>query len=276
MRNFKKYIFVIIMLLVPLAATSQGVPRDPLSIEAMINNHRVVRTALDVRCLAEIMLLEKHKETAGQVERYDSISKGIDRYQRDFNLLRTILQGAGLTYKIIASCNTITNDLANYVDLLQDYTDLVYSQRRIEKTDTVILNESKKMYSQIKDIYPELKKSLVNLAGQLTGVTQCKTSQLMLTMDEVNDNLDKLVSIIDSSYGHLWAYMTMRKYYFNKNMFLRPSVQELIDGAYTSWMRSAILVGNSIKSRHPIDFKVQLGGGSLLGQPRTLTKTTDI
>ena len=246
-----------------------------LSLEAMINNHRVVRTALDIRMTSEILLLKEHKKTAKQVVRYDSISANIDKYQRSFDLLRTILAGAGLALTYSHTCSTVVKDLQGYADLLNDYKTLVISTKHVESTDTIILHQSERMYTEIKDFYPQLSKSLKDLFLALSGATQYKTSELMLYMDSVTENLEQLVSIIETNYGELWAYMIMRKYYFNKSIFMRGSTQELIDGAYSSWMSSAILVSNSIKAQRPIDFKVQLGGGGLLGQPRTLTRTSD-
>lgn len=58
---FRRNILAFMMAILPSAMWAQD---DPLSLEAMIDNHKTVRTVLDVRAIMELGVYEYHNNTA--------------------------------------------------------------------------------------------------------------------------------------------------------------------------------------------------------------------
>lgn len=253
---------------VSLAPVRAQILPDEASIEAMIGNHRMVKTALDVRLITEIALVKAHKTTALNVTDYKAVNDTLDKYQRSFDILNTILSGASTALKTVNTVKRSKQNIEGILNLIADYQMNFLLKGDVEVADTIILNTCYRCVLDTKDAVNSLWKSYAAIGSYFTGVTECKTSNLMATFESMNESLDNLDRVLSHAYGRLWYYMLMRSHYFKGELFTSINVKQIVEGAYGTWMQSAQDVGQDIRSRQHTSRGTHLGGGGLLGERR--------
>jgi hypothetical protein len=72
-----RYYYIIVALLawLPTKSHAQFGINDMPSMEAMISNHKTVRTALDIRMIAELGVEQVHEGSQKSIEEYQESSK---------------------------------------------------------------------------------------------------------------------------------------------------------------------------------------------------------
>lgn len=69
---FKRYILLFLMCVLPSCIWAQD---DPVSLEAMIYNHKKVRTLLEVRAIAELGVYEYHKQSSKKISDHRKVAE---------------------------------------------------------------------------------------------------------------------------------------------------------------------------------------------------------
>lgn len=241
---------------------------DEASIEAMIASHKAFRTALDVRLIAELALLDAHKTTARRVEDYKNVNDSLDKYQRSFDLLYTILQGSATAIKTVSTVNRSKSNIEGMLNLLNYYRGNFLMKLNVQVSDTVLITTCNNCINQTRDAVNELWKSYVQIGGYLSGATECKTANLLDTFESMNESLDDLDRALSSAYSRLWYYMLIRCHYYKPEIFASINVRDIVDGAFGTWMRSAREIGDEIRTKTHTDRTRKLGGSGLLGEYR--------
>lgn len=76
---FKRYILLFLMCVLPSCIWAQN---DPASLEAMIANHKKVRTLLEVRAIAQLGVYEYHKQSSKKITDHRKVAEQLDKYKR--------------------------------------------------------------------------------------------------------------------------------------------------------------------------------------------------
>lgn len=238
---------------------------DALSLEAMVSNHKTVRTALGIRAALELGVLEAHENFQGSVGDYQKTSKQLDRYKRCFDIIDLILNGTATAYHGIRTYNSIKSNIDAYMQLLNEYNEKFLLKGNVAPTDAIVYTNSEELISSIKSSADGIYKSYIDLAAYLTGTAECSTASMMLCLQCINENMDDIDQAVKNAYLKLWNYMTMRSGFWKAEIFRGKTISELALEAYDSWKKSQyIAMNNNMKNGSKTIFKT-LGGGGLLG-----------
>lgn len=256
------------MIPLPLQAVSTwpGV-NDPLSLEAMIGNHRIVRTALDIRAAAELGVEQAHEGSQKSIEDYQETAKKLDRYKRSFDILELILNGAATAFHGVRTYKNCQNNIKAYVELLGEYEEKILLKGKIWSSDSIIYTTSKQAMEDIKTSATSIYKSYIDLAAYLTGTAEMDTESMMLCLQCINENMDDINSSIKNAYYTLYSYMLIRTGFWKREIFQARNVREMAIDAYESWKKSQYIAFEKNKrgATHGSDKHKSLGGGGLIG-----------
>lgn len=271
MGRFRFLFFLAFFLVMLLGRISADVvaPRDQLSIEAMIGNHKAVTFAMDIKMVTEIGVEKYHEETKKKIKDYKAINDTLDRYRRCFNVLNMVLSGAATAYRTVVMLNRSKDNIEGMVKLLDHYQKNFLTKLNVETSDTVIITICNDCIKDLRQAIPGLYKSYASIGTYFTGVTECTTSNLLTTFQGINTSLDELDAALSGAYSRLWYYMMIRSFYYKREIFASYSVKQILDAAFGSWMQAARDVGEEIRSQTPHATRQRkLGGGGLFGERR--------
>lgn len=269
----RRILHITLFLLFSLLSHAQVGINDVPSMEAMIGNHKKVRTVLEVRAIAELGAYNLHSESRDAVEEYRTIHNKIDKYKRCFDIIDLILNGTATAYHGIRAYNSCKRNIKGYVSLLDDYVEkiLLCDKKllpdRVWVSDSIIYTNSVAAIDTVRREVGHLFKSYYDLATYMTGAMECSTAGLMAILNSINTSLDNIDAAISNAYLSLWSYMTIRLGYWKKDLlFTTRTVRELADSALVHWIKSQNIAFRQLRS--PATTHITLGGGGLLGGKR--------
>lgn len=82
-----KALLLTLLTMLPIRGFAQFGITDPASLEAMIGNHKKVRTILEIRAATEIGVYNMHKSSNEVVQDYEKMHNQLDRYKRYFDMI---------------------------------------------------------------------------------------------------------------------------------------------------------------------------------------------
>lgn len=237
---------------------------DPASLEAMIANHKKVRTLLEVRAIAELGVYEYHKQSSKKITDYRKVAEQLDKYKRCFDIMDLVLQGTATAFHGVNTYTSIKRNITRYWKLIDTYHDKILSHGAVWSSDTLILNTTNRAVEDIRDEVGELYKSYGELSLIVTGATECTTANLMMILKHINESMDHIDSSIYHAYLDIHTYMTIRLGYWKKEIFMARTIKEIVRDSYTRWLKSGHRVFNHLQAKKSFTHK-PLGGGSLIG-----------
>ena len=270
----KKIILLMTLLLVTslrIHAITGGFIPDGASLEAMIGNHRVVGAVLDARVIAEIGVRLAHDTLRSEVKDYKEVSNELDKYYRCLDIVDLIFKGSATAIHHVTAYKTIKEELKDYKDLIASYEKNILLKGALWTTDTTVLFTTQRCVLSVMDEAEELYKSYGELVTLITGISSCKTSDLMTCLTDINDHLNNITDVIRQSHYYLLGYMTMRLGYNKRELLAAGDFNDIIRNvchyAYIRWQETAKAAArhNTSKSGAPIEKKYQMGNGGLIG-----------
>lgn len=252
-------IAILVLLLCPLKGYSQF---DPVSIEAMINNHQEVHTVIAIRALSEVVALDRHNKQSKRETSYAKTQEQLDKISRAFNIVDLIINGGSTAFHTYNTGKEITKTLKDYTGLLLDYKNKVLSKFDVRPADLTIYETSQNMIHDVSEVSKELVKSYTDLSQYALLKRNCKPLDMLKILDSINDQYDRVTIIINAAYMKLWAYMSTRLGYWNDALLNRVNVKELCDAAHQRWYKAAVEAANNVRTRRSVKYK-KLGGNIL-------------
>ena len=120
-----KLVYILVMslclLFIPSEVKALDFPTDPVSLEAMIHNHKTVRAMLELRTLAEEGVITYHEKSMHSMEDYAAVNKKLDKYRKCFNIINLILNSTATGFHAYNSFKSCKSNLEAYYDLLNTY-----------------------------------------------------------------------------------------------------------------------------------------------------------
>lgn len=258
---FKRYILLFLMCVLPSCIWAQD---DPVSQEAMIYNHKKVRSLLEVRAIAELGVYEYHKQSSKKISDHRKVAEQLDKYKRCFDMVDLVLQGTATAYHGVNTYTSIKKNITRYWKLIDTYHDRILSHGAVWSSDTLILNTTNRAVEEIRDEVGELYKSYGELSLIVTGATECTTANLMMILKHINESMDHIDSSIYHAYLDIHTYMTIRLGYWKKEIFMARTIKEIVRDSYTRWLNSGNQAHNCLLEKKSFTHR-PLGGGSLIG-----------
>lgn len=149
-RYYTYYIIVTLLALLPMKGHAQFGINDMPSMEAMISNHKKVKTALDIRMIAELGVEQAHEGSQKSIEEYQESSKRLDKYKRCFDIIDLILNGTATAFHGVRTYQSCSSNIKSYLQLLNEYEEKILLKGKIWSSDTIIYTTSKQTIEDIK------------------------------------------------------------------------------------------------------------------------------
>lgn len=243
---------------------------DPASLEAMISNHKTVRTVLEVRAIAELGVYNYHKNSATAAKEYKNINDSLDLYRRAFDVIDLLLKGTATAFHGVNTYNRVKSNLTGYWKLVDTYNRKILSHGAVWTSDTLILNTSRRAVEEVAKEASEIYTSLYDLSTIVAGKNspkEARTSDLMIILDKINSSMDHIDASIHQAYLDLWSYMTVRIGYWKKEIYMARDIKDIVNDAYGRWKKSQNEAAECSREHKSYSHE-PLGGGGLLGERR--------
>lgn len=225
-----------ILFALPLQMLAQS---DPATLEAYINDHKEVRSLLLARSTLELsnQLLHDYSKTAA-VE-YKELNVELDKYTRAFDMIDVLYQSLRTSLNVYSTYNTVSNRIADYKTMLENYNSKILERGKIGFSDTIIIVVNKKMLEQVYNEGLNLYQSVSDLVLYATGAAACSTSDLMLIMSSINQSLDNIELHLNKAYFDTWRYIQLRMGYWKESVYRTQTKEQILRSAFDRWKESS-------------------------------------
>ena len=230
---------LLFFMLVPLAGRAQW-SFDFLSVEALIDDHKRVRSVLLARSGLEQAneLLHKYSKEAG-VE-YDSLNVKLDKYTKCFDIIDVIYKSGVTVVNVRNTYSDVSYKVSQLSTLIEDFMNKCTLQGNIVSSDTIIVGACRRCVEQVGEDGQQLINSLIELAQYASGLRHITTEKLLTVMESINESLDNIRNCIDHTYYVIWKYVTVRTHYFKRSLYQAKTIGEMCGSAFERWKRGAL------------------------------------
>ena len=233
---------MLFLALVPSVAQAQY-SFDFTSVEALIDDHKRIRSVLMARSGVEQANELLHQYSREANVEYDSLNVQLDKYTKCFDVIDVIYTGGVTVMNVKNTYDDVSDRIVQLKDLIEDFTTKLTLRGNIVSSDTIIVNACSGAVSQVLEDGNQLKKSLVELAGYATGVEHITTEGLLTVMGDINASLDHIRAVIDHTYYVVSRYITIRLNYFKRTLYMSKTIGEMANDAFSRWKRVTEEVG---------------------------------
>ena len=162
-----------LLFLVPRPAMAQF-GFDVVSVEAYINDHKEQRSLLPGNKLM-------HDYSSKANIDYRNINRELDKYARAFDVIDVLYQSLRTSLNVYSTYDTVSDRVADYRKMLNDFNEKCLSRGNIVTTDTLLISINVRALSRIATEGDHLFRSVSDLVLYATGAAACSTSDLLLT-----------------------------------------------------------------------------------------------
>lgn len=256
--NISRRLFGILLflMLVPLAGRAQfdtnniehwqmyynnGWSFDFLSVEALIDDHKRVRSVLAARSGLEQAneLLHKYSKAAG-VD-YDSLNVKLDKYTKCFDVIDVIYKSGVTVLNVRNTYSDVSDKIGQLSTLVENFMTQCTLKGNIVPSDTVIVGACRQCVDQVGEDGTQLINSLIELTQYASGLRHITTEKLLTVIESINSSLDNIRNCIDHTYYVIWKYVTIRTHYFKSAMMYHAKTKiEVCSSAIERWKRGAL------------------------------------
>ena len=217
---------------------------DFVSVEAYINDHKKQRSLLLARSTLELSNQLLHEYSSDATVEYKTLNVDLDKYTRAFDVIDVLYQSLRTSLNVYSTYNTVSDRIADYKNLLEDYKEKVLERNKIAVSDTIIISVNLRCIQKIADEGQHLYRSVSDLVLYATGAAACSTSDLLLVLESINTSLDNIERHLNCSYFETWRYIQLRMGYWKEAVYRTKTKRQLIDDAFGRWREAGLNPGN--------------------------------
>lgn len=236
------YLAALLLSLVPSMARAQF-GFDMLSVEALIDDHKRIRSILAARSSLEQSNELLHQYSMDATVDYDSLNVKLDKYTKCFDIIDVIYHSGVMIFNVKNTYDDVSDKVAQLERLLRDFTTEFTLQGNIVSSDAIVIDACQRAVAQIEDDSRELYASVLELAQYATGKREMTTAQLITTINSINDGLDDIRGTIDHTYFVVYKYIMIRRSYFKRSLFRAMTLREMAHDAFSRWRRVTREIG---------------------------------
>ena len=217
---------------------------DFVSVEAYINDHKKQRSLLLARSTLELSNQLLHEYSSDATVEYKTLNVDLDKYTRAFDVIDVLYQSLRTSLNVYSTYNTVSDRIADYKNLLEDYKEKVLDRNKIAVSDTIIISVNLRCIQKIADEGQHLYSSVSDLVLYATGAAACSTADLLLVLESINTSLDNIERHLNRSYFETWRYIQLRMGYWKEAVYRTKTKRQLIDDAFGRWREAGLNPGN--------------------------------
>lgn len=229
----------ILLLFVPVKGLSQY-SFDVSSVESYINDHKKQRSLLMTRATLEYGNQLLHDYSRKQVVAYKDLNFDLDKYTRAFDIIDVMYQSLRLGLNVYNTYDNVSDRLKDYKELLETFNERVIRRGRVELADTLLLSINRKAIEQIAKEGEYLYKSVYDLVLYATGAAACSAADLIVVLENIENGLTHLRTLVNQAYFNTWRYVQLRIGYWKEKIYRTRTKQEMIEDAFGRWRKVGI------------------------------------
>ena len=232
------YIIGLIMLSivsVPDKVHAQVWSFDVSSVEALIADHKLIRSRLAARSGVEQANQLLHDYAQAASVEYDSLNVKLDKYTKCFDIIDIIYNSGMTVMNVYTTTSDVTQRVSELEQLIEQFVNQCTARGNIVSSDTLVIGACRRCVQQVIADGSQLTNSLVELAQYASGLRHMTTAQLLLVIGSINDALDSIRESVDHAYYVIWKYVTIRTHYFKKTLYNSKSLREMCHDAFSRW-----------------------------------------
>ena len=212
---------------------------DVGSIEASIDDHKRMRSVLLARSGIEQanVLLHQYSSEAGT--EHKDITVKLEKYTKAFDMLDLIIQGTATVFTVKNTITDVSDYVGKYKDLIQRYSELCLARGNVLSSDTLMIGITTRLIERLGDDVNQLIASYTEVAGYVTGLVPCRTSDMLRILTDVNNTLQDIRRSVKTAYLTLWKYIRLRTGYWKNAIYQSKTMQEIANDAFAHWRRVA-------------------------------------
>lgn len=96
-----------------------------------------------------------------------------------------------------------------------------------------------RLIERLGDDVNQLIASYTEVAGYVTGLVPCRTSDMLRILTDVNNTLQDIRRSVKTAYLTLWKYIRLRTGYWKNAIYQAKTMQEIANDAFAHWRRVA-------------------------------------
>ena len=232
----------LLMMLVPNAAHAQW-GFDFLSVEALISDHKLLRSKLAARAGVEQANELLHQYSKEAAVEYDSLNVKLDKYTKCFDIIDIIYNSGMTVINVKNTYSDVSDRISQLEQLIEQFVTQCTARGNIVSSDSIIIGACRRAVEQVSADGTELVNSLIELAQYASGLRHMTTAQLLDVIGRINDSLDNIRECIDHTYYVVWKYVTIRTHYFKRSLYNAKTMREMCNDAFSRWKRVTEEVG---------------------------------
>lgn len=233
-------IAVLLLTLVPMVGRAQWI-FDFLSVEALIDDHKRVRSVLQARSGLEQANELLHQYSKEACVDYDSLNVKLDKYTKCFDVIDVIYNSGVMVVNVKNTYSDVSDKISQLTTLVEDFMNQCTLRGNIVSSDTVIVGACRRCVDQVSEDGQQLVNSLYELAQYASGLRHITTEGLLTVIGSINESLDNIRGSIDHTYYVIWKYITIRTHYFKPAvMYNAKTLGEMCGSAIERWKRGAL------------------------------------
>ena len=236
------YVALLVLLCVPSVARAQY-GFDFMSVEALIDDHKRIRSVLVARSGLEQANELLHQYSSEANVEYDSLNVKLDKYTKCFDIIDIIYNSGVMVVNVRNTYSDVSDQISQLESLIEDFISDYTLNGNILSSDTIILNACKRAVDQVGTDGGQLVNSLWELAQYATGMRHITTEGLLTVITSINESLDNIRGCIDHTYYVVWKYITIRRNYFNRTLYRSKTIREMAHDSFSRWKRVTQEVG---------------------------------
>lgn len=268
MRHLARHLVVLAMLLALPQTISAQVDTDISSIEALIADHKRIRSHVIARATIEQANEILHKESKNASVEYRDVNTELDKYTRLFDVIDVIVQSASVVFSAYNTYDDVREKVEATKDLLERYRQMIAereyrlrtgiseisnprealdwfnnAQLPIIPKDSIIFKVGEgavtAVYEDAKDIINSLYQ-LALYAAPVGGAppAACSTANIMTILQNIDASLTHIRSVVNSAYFTLFKYIHVRTGYWTQTITPHKTIREICDDAYGRWKKA--------------------------------------
>lgn len=230
------FVLLLFLLCVPVPGRAQ----DVSTMEALIANHKGVRSRLLLQSSVEQVNESLHELSKKTVVDYDSVNVRLDKYTRCFDLIDVIYNGGRMALNVYDTADDVSSRLGELKNLLSDFLTKRTLHLDIVSSDAIIIKACDECYDAVLQEGTQLRKSIIEVAQYASGMRCITTAGLLSVFNDINTSLDNIRTSVDHAYLVIWRYVSARLHYFKGSLYRSKTLGEMANNAIERWKRVAL------------------------------------
>ena len=209
------------------------------TVEALIRDHKRIRSVLMVRDGIEHANEVLHQYSKKSVENHYEVNVDLDEFTRLFDVLDLMASSATTVINAVDTYSDVKKRINDYKTLLNEYNEKLLLRGNIMPGDTMIISTGTKAVERIYEDGKNIYTSMTAIVAYVTGKVPCNTTTLLSIVQQIDESFDDIRKTLNPAYMITWRYIQLRLAYYKAEVYNKRSVREVSTEALERWKASS-------------------------------------